>query len=363
MEKNKTIYSVALYRIMAMLIVLYYHLVTIPSWAPEIQGVFNDELGKPICAENFLNLAGLKFCQWLHINSGAFAVVMFFIASGYLISKMMDRYSRQEFLVNRAISSFPTLWVCLIIVAIFVRKQGITFSSADFLASAFPFIPFPVGRFMSAVLWTLRVEMKFYLLVALFYNKKHLIFYGYMLILFFALFYQEFQVKWILIQLQDLLFMCFPLLGVVIEITHSEKKWQSFIIFSALLNLFIFRVRQYTPLDEKLTYSNCATHILPLFLFLFLMELEEKYHNLFEMVPRSVYSIGKIVYPFYLTHVSCGLTIMFQMALSGQNNPYVIILSGVIVSFVVASLVYLAVTKPSGILMKQVISIMRKRRQ
>ena len=365
MEKgSKIIRSVALYRVLAMLIVLVYHLVGIPSWALKIPHVFTNQLGKPILPENSLNLVSLRIGNYLHTNFGAFAVMMFFIASGYLVSKMMDRYNRREFLVNRAISSFPTLWVCLITIAIFVERQGITFTFADYLASGFPFLPLPFGQFMSDVLWTLRIEMKFYILTALFYRRrKQMVFYGYMLMLLLALFYHEFRTAWVLEQLQDLLFMGFAFLGVVIEAVYRKQEYKGLIVFFTLLNLLMFRIRQFASLDEGLTYSNCATQIIPLVLFLLLLKLEERQPYVYEVIPHFVYSIGKIVYPFYLTHVPCGLTIMYQLSLAGWENPYAICLCGVAVSFAVAGLVYLVVTKPSGMLMKRGVAAMRERRR
>lgn len=377
MEKSsnrKMIYSVALYRVLAMLIVLLYHLVEVPSWAPEVINVYKSQLSSPILSDTFLYRAELKISNFLNTNFGAFAVTMFFIASGYLVSKMMDRYSRKEFLVNRAISSFPTLWVCLIIMAIFVRQQGFIFSPVDFLASAFPFIPLPAGQFLSAVLWTLRVEMKFYILAAvLFYGKrKKFIFYGYAFVILCCLVNHEFTLWWLNIQLCDIIYFPFLFLGVLIEQewrkceqTGEPLRYEP-IVLCVFLNLLLLKITEYLDLPRawsKTYYASCMTQILPVVLLLLLLNLERKKPHIFERIPSLIYSIGKLVYPFYLLHASCGLTVMYQMALAGWSNPYAIIAGGVGVALAVSALVYLTVTMPSGRLMKRAVSALRERGQ
>lgn len=367
MEKGSNmIRSVALYRVLAMLLVIYGHLASVATLSTELPNiVVSSKL--PILPNSALTSVDLLLCK-INTNSGTLGVVMFFIASGYLMSKMMDRYNRREFLVNRIISSFPTLWICLIIDAIFVGQQGITFTFADYLASSFPFIPFPIGQFMVLVLWTLRIEMKFYIWVALLYGrKKQLIFYGYLLVLFLTLIYQEFPIPWLYWQLYDTFYFSFLFLGVLIE--HEWRKHEqqqkpfqiNAIALCVFLNLLLFKLTDYVTGQTKDFYSSCASQLLPVLLFLLLLKLEHWKPRTFEHIPPFIYSIGKLVYPIYLIHVPCGLTIMYQLSLAGWENPYAVCLCGVVVSFVVAGLVYLAVTKPSGILMKRAVAAMRGR--
>ena len=80
-NENKTIRSVALYRILAMLVVLYYHLVEIPSYSLEIINVTKSPLPAPILPETAFSKVGLLIYYRLHVDMGSLAVVMFFIAS------------------------------------------------------------------------------------------------------------------------------------------------------------------------------------------------------------------------------------------------------------------------------------------
>lgn len=365
-EDKKLVRSISVYRFLAMVIVLYYHLVQIPTYSNSVINVINGTLDNLITPNNIFAPIGLTILNRFHMDTGSLAVVMFFIASGYLTSKMMDRYTRREYLVNRAISTFPTLWVSIVVVAIFVYlSQGITFTAADFLGSALPFLPRSSGTFISAVLWTMRVEIKFYLLAAVFgKNRRGLVFYGYALILLSAIVYYEFQASWLYPQMLDLSFMCFAFLGVLIECIEREKiaNGMKYIVACVLFNILLFKISVWFFQDGgvRMTYPNCVTQILPVILFLLLIKLEKYMPALYDKIPRFVYSSGKLLLPIYVTHVGCGITVMYQMSIAGCN-VYLILLSGFVSSFVVAGIIYLLVTKPSGIWMKKAIAAMRNR--
>ncbi len=372
-NENKTIRSVALYRILAMLVVLYYHLVEIPSYSLEIINVTKSPLPAPILPETAFSKVGLLIYYRLHVDMGSLAVVMFFIASGYLISRMMERYSRREFLVNRAISTFPTLWVSLIVIAVFVGlSQGIVFTPKDFLASMFPFWPVQSGAFISAVLWTMRIELKFYILAALFWkNRKAFVTCGYILIILMSTVYYEFRTPAIHAQMLDIQFMCFSFLGVIIEDRqralqeggNRRHKYEYLQVISAcvLFNLILFKTSAWLFQDggDRMSYPNCVTQILPVLLFVLLVELEQHFPAAFQKIPRHILAIGKPVLPYYLTHVACGLIAMMELSQRGCG-VIVTLLGGWVTAFIVAVVIYVLVTRPSGVLMKKIIRTMRK---
>lgn len=364
-EQNKKIKFISVYRFLAMVIVLYYHLVIIPTYSTEVVVVINGSLDAPITPGNILALIGTSINAAFHVDTGSLAVVMFFIASGYLTGKMMDRYTKREYLVNRALSLFPTLWVSIGVVALTVYAgQGITFTPLDILGSAFPFWPKSSGLFVSTVLWTLRVETKFYILAAIFgKDRKNLIFYGYVLMLLLSIAYYEFRTPFIYGQMLDLQFMSFALLGVLIEHIYRKKipNGLRYIVGCVLMNILIFKISTWLFQDSgsRMTYPNIFTQIIPVVLFLLLMKLEEKHPLFYQRIPRFVYASGNILLPLYLTHVACGITVMYQMSIAGCNT-YLILLGGVITSFAVAGFIYLLVTKPSGLLMKKMIAKMRQ---
>lgn len=364
---NKTVKSIALYRLTAMLLVVSGHLITVATYSYEISDVINGTLESPILPMNFFASFDSFLAVCFHTNFGTLAVVMFFIASGYLISKMMDRYSRFEFCVNRVFSIFPTLWVSLILVALFVYvSQGIEYSFDDFLGSMFPFWPRISGKFVTLVLWTLRIEIKFYLMAFIFWKKrKEFVAYGYMIILFAVLFYYEYRSPWVYTQMYDLSFMCFAYIGVLIETAQRElnKRKQNVHIYVVvaciLLNLILFKTCTYLFQEDRGFYSNCATHVIPVLILLMFMLAEKKAPRTLQHIPHFVYELSKLSMPVYCTHVGCGLTVMYWLSRIGCGFG-VTLLGGFATVFLVALIIYLIITKPSVLLMKKTIMAMRK---
>lgn len=354
-----------MYRFIAMILVMYGHLVSVPIYSYEITNVINGTLSNPILPINFIGKFDL-FLLNVQTNSGSLGVVMFFITSGYLASKMMDRYNRKEYLVNRAISTFPTLWVSIVVVAIFVYlSQGITFTSAEYLSTAIPFLPNVSSSFIILAIWTLRIELKFYLLAFLFgKNRKAFVFYGYALLVALSIIYYELQTPWLYQQIYDLSYMSFAFLGVLIEQVERERlphgMW--YIVICVFINTFIFKISAWFFQDgaSRALYTYTATQFIPVVLLILLLKVEQRFPKAYNYVPKIVDLTGKLFLPIYLTHVGCGITVMYQMSLAGFNT-YLILLGGVATSFVVAGIIYLLVTKPSLNLMRKVIASMRSK--
>ena len=362
-NENKLINSISLYRLLAMILVVFGHLVSVATYSYEIPDVLKSPLESPILPENTLASIDGSFATYVHTNAGSLGVVMFFIASGYLVSKMLDRYNWREFLVNRCFSIFPTLWISLLVVALFVHVfQGIVYSPADIWGSMFPIWPRISGKFITLVLWTLRIELKFYLFVVIFRkNRKNIIIYGYLLVFLAAIIYHEFRSPWVYIQMYDISFMCFPILGVVIEYVQRTKNLNGLKYISAcvLVNLLLFKVSIWIFQEDRGFYPACATQIIPVVLFLLLMKLEEVAPKLYQFVPQCVYAFSKLSMPVYCTHVGCGLTVMYQLSKAGYGFG-VTLIGGFLTALIVGGVVYLLVTKPSTILMKKAIAAMRK---
>ena len=69
------------------------------------------------------------------VNRGSFAVLMFFLLSGYLTFKGLPKYNPGSFIKNRFFRLFPTYWLCLIITMIVVSLSlpELAVSIKDFL--------------------------------------------------------------------------------------------------------------------------------------------------------------------------------------------------------------------------------------
>ena len=96
-------------------------------------------------------------------------VALFFIISGWIVPPMLHRYSRFQFLLNRFFRIFPML-IAAVLASAAIQYQFGDFASLRFfdiistlsLTNQFSGNPMTLG-----VIWTLIVEFKFYLLLAL----------------------------------------------------------------------------------------------------------------------------------------------------------------------------------------------------
>lgn len=189
-----------------------------------------------------------------------------------------------------------------------------------------------------------------------------MVIYGYMLTLFLSIAYYEFQSQLIYDQMLDASFMCFVFLGVMIEWMQREKKFEwKYIFLCILINLLTFKISAYLFQDgaSRMSYPNCVTQVFPVLLFLLFLRLEDRFPEVYKRVPQFFYLIGKLVLPYYLIHVACGISVMLWLSKVGCGF-YVILLGGVATTFGVSTLIYFGVTKPSAVLMKKTIKAMRK---
>ena len=119
-----------LFRLFAMLLVMWGHIIGTGAYATEIFNVIQGPLDKPMV--NATGLLLLKPEQWLynifHTQAAVLGVVMFFMCTGYLVLGMLERYKPSEFLVNRVLRIIPTLAVCTAINGLILFfSQGLTF--------------------------------------------------------------------------------------------------------------------------------------------------------------------------------------------------------------------------------------------
>ena len=115
----------------------------------------------------------LQLTSWSWLNLGAFGVAVFFLISGFVIPFSLRAQPAGPFLVARAFRIFPTLWAAILIDWLTVHAQSV------YYGRAMAFTPFTylynallldtaVGHgYVDLVNWTLAIEVKFYIVMAL----------------------------------------------------------------------------------------------------------------------------------------------------------------------------------------------------
>ena len=103
----------------------------------------------------------------LIVSRGSFAVLMFFLLSGYLTFKGLSKYSPKSFVRNRFFRLYPTYWLCLIITGslIMALMPSMAVSGKDFLLN-FTMLQMYLGaNSVDGAYWTLTCEVMFYVLI------------------------------------------------------------------------------------------------------------------------------------------------------------------------------------------------------
>ena len=151
------------------------------------------------------------YFQHLHPLTNPFAlkvlylfpgVPVFFIISGYLVSASYERnHDIASYFKNRVLRIFPGLWTCILVTVIvfsigginFLNKQTFSWLPAQLMGIIYTpgFLKhYGIGSYNGS-LWTITVELQFYLLLPLLYwltpkNRRNYFFYG-LVILFIIL--------------------------------------------------------------------------------------------------------------------------------------------------------------------------------
>jgi peptidoglycan/LPS O-acetylase OafA/YrhL len=108
------------------------------------------------------------------INLGAFGVALFFLISGFVIPLSLQSYGRLDFLAARFFRIYPTYWVGLS-TSLLVLLIGGSILGTQFPHSAAEILfGYLIGardvafvKSVDGVVWTIEIELKFYLICAL----------------------------------------------------------------------------------------------------------------------------------------------------------------------------------------------------
>jgi len=182
------------------------------------------------------------------VSFGGLGVWLFYLVSGFVIFSAHDNFYRgraKNYLINRLIRIFPTLWFCLLFslaILYYVRLAGIEveFIRADLYGTKEFLLSLTViGGFLNENVWaplppgaTLTIEMKFYVLSA---------------VIFFTV------DKYFKNNGRGLFILAIPFLiaYIVVDLTDSQYRW-----FGALRYSPVFILGAATYYTKKLGWQN-----------------------------------------------------------------------------------------------------------
>lgn len=348
---NRFIYLDIL-RLLSLMLVMFGHYVLVAGGALDIPLVMNPNLTLlPIIDNSRWDLWKLEvfLVEYFSTQTAILCVSLFFIITGYLMPAMLERYNRLEFLINRLFRIFPTLIVATLLVSIVVAIcQDIHFPVSSYLAS-WTLSYLLVGTLpIMGVLWTLIVEVIFYLLACLvgrfsFYKLLLLQTFLLIIILLSAKGIGGYYMMLFAMQSKYLLMIT---IGSALFLAEKEldiKNKISLILSAIILSYVGFQLFKAAHADDS-TYNNIGTHLLAVGIFL-AVKILQKYLS-FNKSPKIVFFFSELVYPIYLIHVAVGLCTMVIIR-NITLNPYIMLLSAVLVSLMCSYLLHIVVERPS----------------
>lgn len=264
------------------------------------------------------------FVGWIqipHFNWGAFGVALFFLVSGFVIPFSFQTYNRTGFLFGRVFRLFPTYWVglttSLIVVAVGCHLFGHSFPHT----SREMIVGYALGlrdvmwvKSVDGIVWTLEIELKFYLICAL-----------------IAPWLREGSAKAFIVTI--VLFALTMLLGQWL-LTATTTTW-FFLALSSPYILFMFIGVAFNFHYRKKMSTRTAIALTTLLVAMFSCSLHFGFFRAFSLVPSYIaavtlfvvaYGFSKfapriptvsfwadISYPLYVIHAATGYMLMAAM--------------------------------------------------
>lgn len=304
------------------------------------------------------------------LNLGAFGVGIFFLISGFVISFSIEKRSSLHFLLNRLFRVYPVVVVVLIadlliiflyhIIKCFLTHTSPVLGLDFFFTPPHSLLNFvingtlilrPIGGsfHVDGVLWTLEIEMLFYLLMCL-VGKKVISNYKYLLgtalflsMVFWLLFYRP--------ELRDIPYLSFLFNSIphlllmfvgIVSYCFFKEKWEKKLIFKTLLFLLFLLIPCYLALYKSnfiLTLSYC---ILPMITWAVFFVLDN--NKVLTFNPYFNF-LANISFSLYLTHQLLGFSLLSLLFVYLRCNIYLSIFLSILTCLIWSVFIYYFVEK------------------
>ena len=292
-------------------------------------------------------------------------VALFFLISGFVIPMSLKRLTKTQFIILRIFRIWPTLIICTLI-SIGVLLVNSNISENDFPHQIFGILTHVTltrdifwQPYIDNVIWTLEIEIKFYIFCALAsnwiiqYTPKVLILalvLGGLAIVAGQnsdlLFHWNFNFFAIIIALATFFqFLCFMLMGTAFywhwEALISTKKLIMIVFLLLIFYIIIWRLGYY----REQSLSSITNYAIALVVFILGYSFSEKIAKTRGLTHELLNGLGEISYPLYLVHTIMGLSIV-QLGLMLGYKPQICVLFSFFVVIFVSFLIHKFVETP-----------------
>ena len=139
---------------------------------PYVPSITQNIFGADSALRNVLTTPSIYLTLWAGINVGALGVAIFFLISGFVILRTVERESPLEFLIRRAFRIYPVSLTAALfsgaVTSLYCFSSGVVSPHTwrSMLSSGFILNGFLHYFEATPVLWSLEVELFFYVLMA-----------------------------------------------------------------------------------------------------------------------------------------------------------------------------------------------------
>lgn len=301
------------------------------------------------------------YIMWLNIfplfDWGSYGVGLFFIISGFVIPFSLQRINAMGFFINRLFRIIPTYMVgfSITLLALFLCGKYFfaawPYTSQEVLIHYIPGVRDILGsRNIDIIIWTLEIEMKFYLMVALsiaWFRSYSLNVFLIPTALFLLSCYMSHMIPvWAMnhlvafiqaeIYMMSSPYIIFMFIGVVFHYLFCQKISSDvgYLIISVLF--FMFCIAWWAgPYSDNLILAWSYALSLLTFMFAYI------FPHLFKANPIFNF-LADISYPLYITHSIMGyiiLRIMLDMNFKIGFSLSAVIITSVLISWFLHSLI------------------------
>lgn len=306
---NKRFFSLDCIRVIACICIVLYHYTT-----------------------RFIELYDQNSYWNFSFNTGAAAVDVFFILTGFFSIYYLNSQKIDVSLRRKALRLYPTYWICVsltfVICYFFLKERSTSFSV--FLVNLTMFQSFISIPSVDGAYWTLAYDLIFYTFIAIISSNKIL----YSKIDIILCLWLIFSIGFSIIFPWNTSFFLFKVLKRVFILDGIY----AFAIGAALANMIKNKKTKTTFFMFLLSLiyiviNRLYVNLIYILLFGLLFYLLTKYENLINKNIRYIVTyLSLLTYPFYLLHQNIGYLIL-KYTLSFNVNEIVIIIPIIIIFF------------------------------